>query len=68
MPLKDQNMQRLLTVVITNRVLFVIFKNADELVSANFQRLTKDISALMCWRTNRLKIYRRWHDMRRPID
>lgn len=46
MPLKDQNMRRLLTVVITNGALFVIFMNADALVSADLQRLMKDISAL----------------------
>lgn len=47
MPLKDQNMRRLLTVVITNGALFLIFMKADALVSADFQRLMKDISALV---------------------
>ena len=46
MPLKDQNTRRLLTVVITNGALFLLFMKADALVSADFQRLMKDISAL----------------------
>ena len=47
MPLKDQNMRRLLTVVITNGALFLLFMKADALVSADFQRLMKDVSALV---------------------
>ena len=47
MSLKDQNMRRLLTVVITNGALFLMFMKADALVSADFQRLMKDIGALV---------------------
>ena len=47
MPLKDQNMRRLLTVVIANVSMFVMLMNADALFSMEFQRLIKDIGALV---------------------
>ena len=47
MPLKDQNIWRLLTVVITNGALFLICMNTGALISSDIQHIMKDIGALV---------------------
>ena len=55
---------------IDHQVQNIVSRFADSpLIEEAPQHLKNKVTTLVCWRINRLKkIYRRWHDMRRPID